>query len=458
MCALFLITRSIAIIRNTNHTDNTAMPDAEALIDAPNPSLQTILEKRFAGDWAAVESLCLTSLAHDPANAEVAWQLAGAQWRRHAPAAAENTMRGAHALNPGNANIVAAMAQFVAEQGRYGEAQRLYERALKLDPGATTPAVDLAEIELRNGDWRRGWARYEARLGRADRAHNSIVSIMARVAPHWAGQSLEGRTLLVYSEQGNGDDLQMARLLPALAARVQHEGGRMVLACRQALHALFSRHFAPCVEIETQAYAQHGTPDYCLPIMSVPLMLRLKPDDVRGTPYLAADASRVEAWRALVHARTPRRDALQIGLVWRGDSKHRRDAQRSMDLETLDALFSVPNVVFHPLTPGGAALPASVAHCDLTHHYQLGFDDVAAHVSTLDAIVTIDSAPLHLGGALGVPVYAMLDHVSQWAWGSAEKQRWYDSVTLFRQPRPGDWQPVVARVAQALHALASARA
>lgn len=422
----------------------------------PALPLQLVLERRFAGDWQAVEQVCRAQLARRPGELEMSWQLACAQWRRHDPVAAEATMRVADALNPANSDVIAAMAQFVAEQARYDAARRLYERALALAPHAPTSSVDLAELALRKGDWARGWARYEARLTRTDRAPNSVVSIMGRMAPHWTGQSLKGRTLMVYSEQGSGDDIQMVRLIPTLAARAHDEGGRLVLACKRILHALFSRYYEPCIEIEAGRYAEHGAPDYCLPMMSVPFALRLKPQQVHGAPYLEPDPARAAQWQARVREATPLPDALQIGLVWRGDPNHRRDAQRSMALEALAPLFASSNGVFHPLVPQHTALPANVPHCDLTPGYRDGFEDVAAHVCALDAVVTIDSAPLHLGGALGVPVLAMLDCVSQWAWGTRETQRWYDSVTLFRQPRPGDWQPVVARVAQRLAALAAA--
>ncbi|WP_322029720.1 hypothetical protein [Paraburkholderia sp. J76] len=430
----------------------TTLSRAWQVNPAVDPALpvQFVLDRRFAGDWDTVEKVCAAQLAIDPGHTEFAWQLACAQWRRYDPVAAEKTMRRVDAVLPRNSAVLTAIAQFVAEQARYGAAQRLYQRALELDPSSVTPAVDLAELELREGDWRRGWARYEARLRRTDRADRSVVVVMARVAPLWTGQPLAGRTLLIYSEQGNGDDIQMMRFIPALAARVSKEGGQLVLVCRRGLYPLFARHYQPCIELESGAFAQYGGPDYCLPIMSVPFVLRLTPDQVRGAPYLKADAAGIAAWRSHVRERTPRPEARQIGLVWRGSPTHRRDAQRSIPLEQLAPLFAVPGIVFHPLTPGGVALPENVPHCDLTGDYRRGFEDVASHVSALDAVVTIDSAPLHLGGALGAPVYAMLDHVSHWAWGTAETQRWYESVTLFRQPRPGDWEPVVKRVAAVL--------
>ncbi|MBN3808883.1 hypothetical protein [Paraburkholderia sp. Ac-20347] len=435
---------------------NNSNPSVRAAPYSELP-LQLVLERRSAGDWEAVERLCLAEFARNPGNAEIAWQLANAQWRSYDPAAAEATMRAADAANPGNGNVVAAIALFVAEQGRYGAARRLYERALALSQSALNASVDLAELELRNGAWKRGWFLYEARLSRQDRSPKSTVSIMERIAPRWSGQPLSGRTLLVYSEQGSGDDIQMVRLLPMLAGRVLAEGGQVVLACRKALFPLFARHFSPCVSIENGDLGRFGKPSYCLPMMSLPFALGLKPEQVHGIPYLSANMERAQIWRSRVGGASPYPANLQVGLVWRGNPDHRRDFQRSMQLGDIEQLFEVSGVTFHPLTPGCTSLPGAVPHCDLTRFYSDGFDDVAAHMAALDAVVSIDSAPLHLGGALGVPVFGMLDHVSQWAWGTGESQRWYSSVTMFRQPRPGDWRPVVERVAAKLRDLESDR-
>jgi tetratricopeptide (TPR) repeat protein len=418
-------------------------------------NLQNILKLRQAGDWNSVERVCRVLLAENPFDVEVIWQLACSQWKRHDPVAAEATMRNAVVIEPTDSNVIAALARFVSEQGRYAEAKALYERALLLDPSSSDASVPLAELELRHGDWSHGWAIYEGRFDRTDRAPQSVVSIMSRLAPRWMGQSLAGRTLLVYSEQGHGDDIQMMRFIPQLAARVRSQGGTLVLACRRTLYTLFSRYYTPCVEIETKGYEKHGVPDYCLPMMSIPLALRLNPQDVCGVPYLKPDALRAAEWNSRVQEATAIPDALQIGLAWRGDPKHLRDAQRSMALKELAPLFAVNNVVFHPLTPGHTVLSPTVPHCDLTAFYKDNFEDVAAHACALDAVVTIDSAPLHLCGALGVPVVAMLDYVSHWCWGNGETQPWYDSVTLFRQSRPGDWSSVVARVADALRLLST---
>jgi ADP-heptose:LPS heptosyltransferase len=168
----------------------------------------------------------------------------------------------------------------------------------------------------------------------------------------------------------------------------------------------------------------------------------------------------VEQWRSRVRHFNADGRAVQIGLVWSGSPTHRRDAKRSIPLAELAPVLALPDVVFHPLTPGrtqdvAALIAQGCRVCDLTDQYAAGFDDVAAHVTALDALLTIDSAPLHLGGALGLPVLAMLDHVSHWCWGNAETQPWYDSVELYRQPQPGAWAPVVERVVARLAALGS---
>jgi tetratricopeptide (TPR) repeat protein len=433
-----------------------ALLRAYALDPAADPALplQLVLACREARDWSTIVRVCRERLAHYPADVEMAWQLSHAQWQCNDAAAAEATMRAAHAAAPGNAHVLAAIGMYLGEQARYDESERLLRASLDLDASAVQAAVDLADLELRRGDWASGWPRFQARLAREDREPNNIVAVMARLCPRWQGEPLAGKTLVVHSEQGSGDDIQMVRFVPQLAARIRDDGGRLVLAVRRALQPLLGRHFADCVSIEDGPI---GQPDYALPLMSLPFMLGLLPEDVRGDAYLQADADKVAAWRERVRSCAPAAK-LHVGLVWSGSPTHRRDAKRSIPLPELAPLLALPDVAFYALTPGRdadvAALDARGYRVrNLSALYKAGFDDVAAHLGALDALVTIDSAPLHLGGASGRPVFAMLDHVSHWAWGTAEAQAWYDSVELFRQPRPAMWVPVAERVAARLDAL-----
>lgn len=423
----------------------------------PALPLQLAIAYRQSRDWDRVEQVCRDVLSRNPADTEMAWQLSHAQWQRdNDAAAAEATMRAVNAAAPGNSSVVAAIGLYLSEQGRYRDSEAALHASLTLDPGNAEAAAALAELQLRRDFWSAAWPRFENRLATSDRESNNVVRVMASLAPHWQGESLAGKTLLVYSEKGSGDDIQMVRFIPALAARVRREGGTLKLAVRRPLQPLFVRLYENCVSIEDKSL---GTPDYVLAMMSVPQAIRLRKGQVHGAPYLVADVRKVEIWRERL---SENGDALHVGLAWCGSPLHKRDAKRSITLTALAPLLAMQNVAFYPLTPGrsndvAALLEHGYRVCDLTAHYTDGFDDVAAHVTALDATVTIDSAPLHLGGALGRPVLAMLDHVSHWCWRNAETQPWYDSVELFRQPKPGEWAPVVERVVARLGAMADAR-
>ena len=304
-------------------------------------------------------------------------------------------MRAVDAAAPGNVAVMTAIGQYLAEQARYAESETALHAALALDPNAAQPAIDLADLELRRGDWSTAWPRFEARLSRDDREANNVVSVMARLCPRWRGEPLAGKTLVVHSEQGNGDDIQMVRFLPALAARVWDEGGRLVLAVRRPLQPLFARFYADCVSIEDGPLGKRRA-DYGLPMMSMPHTLGLQPEQVRGAAYLQADPQRLAQWQAKVRAADDEAAALHVGLVWSGSPTHRRDGKRSIPLASLAPVLALPNVVFHPLTPGLSADVAAMTAqgyrvCDLTGLYEAGFDDVAAHVAALDAVVTIEA-------------------------------------------------------------------
>jgi tetratricopeptide (TPR) repeat protein len=426
----------------------------------PELALHVALVFRALRDWDALMAVARRSLSRNPTDAELAWQLSHAQWQLGDARSAEATMRAVDAAAPGNAAVLAAIGMYQMEQARYRDSEATLHAALALDPACVEAAVDLAELGLRRNDWASAWPRYEARLTRTDRDARNIVRLIGQHYPRWRGEPLNGKTLVVHSEQGNGDDIQMVRFLPWLAARVRDEGGRLVFACRRALQPLFARFIDSCVAIED---GLPGDAHFALPMMSVPFAIGLQPEQVDGTAYLHADQNLSAVWRERVRvegraheaAHAPDQPVLHAGLVWSGSPTHRRDLQRSIPLEALLPLRALRHVVFHPLTPGKEVETETLAQlgfnvCNLTARYQQGFSDVAAHVAALDVLVTIDSAPLHLAGALGRPVLAMLDHVSHWCWGIDESQRWYRSVELFRQPSAGGWAPVVERVAARL--------
>jgi hypothetical protein len=211
-------------------------------------------------------------------------------------------------------------------------------------------------------------------------------------------------------------------------------------------------------------------PDFHCGLMSLPLRLGIVDSTGWGAAYLSADPAHVQTWRERVDAHTAHtantantRGNLKVGLVWNGNPEHVRDSRRSVPVEQLEPLLNVAHVSYFALSPGrGETVTQWRAKgfdvVDMTGHFQSGFDDVAALLANLDLVVTIDSGPAHLAGALGVRTCLMIDRVSAWFWGNeASHTAWYDSIELIRQPRVGDWAPVVAKVRERIEAMTRER-
>jgi glutathione S-transferase len=271
--------------------------------------------------------------------------------------------------------------------------------------------------------------------------------------PLWLGREpLAGRTILLHAEQGFGDTLQFVRY----AKRVSDLGATVLLEVQAPLKRLLSD-----IEGIAQVLAR-GEPlprfDLHCPLMSLPLAfgtaLSTIPADI---PYLRAPADRVARW----HARLGERRSLRVGIAWAGISLHKNNHQRSIALARFAALLAASGIEFvniqKDITPADAA--ALRGHANLI---QIGdelrdFADTAAVISLLDLVVSADTSVVHLAGALGRPVWVLLPFSPDFRWLlGREDSPWYPTARLFRQPRFGDWESVLARVRDELERLAAA--
>ncbi|BCZ77313.1 hypothetical protein PTKU64_09880 [Paraburkholderia terrae] len=406
-------------------------------------------------DWALIESSTALLLARDgnDANALV-WRAAAVQ-ERDDFTEAQRLLHEAARAAPGNQVVLHKLALCIKEQGRFGEAEALLRRVLELTPDNAHALFDLSELEVRAGRYAQGWLDYEARIAFAHDS-NAARAALAAISPNWRGESLAGKTLVVYGEQGNGDCLWSVRFLPLLAERAQREGGRVIFGYAGPMQHLFERMLPDGIKIETSLDTK---PDYHCGLMSLPLRLGINDPSVWGRPYLSADPALAGAWRERVAGATVAGNK-KIGLVWNGNPDHIRDRRRSVPAHEVARILDVPGVTFFAISPGreqtvGQWRTKGIDIVDLTPQFTAGFDDVAALLVNLDALVTIDSGPAHLAGALGVPTWLMLDHVSAWFWGEeTERTPWYQTVELFRQPSAGAWEAVLERVRARLEALA----
>lgn len=341
----------------------------------------------------------------------------------------------------------------LAARGRTVEAEAAYRRALELEPTHHSARWNLALLQLSLGRYEEGWRNYETRLEPAWReAPHRQPPIRL---PRWQGEDLRGKSLLLVCEQGLGDCLQLVRYAPLLAERLRP--GRVTLRCPAVLASLLQE--VPGIDA---AEAQEdgievGAHDLWCFLGSLPLLLGTTSVAAipAALPYLYAPASRMEHWRSRLPA-----GGLRVGLVWKSSGTQRNDQRSLSALAALAPLWRVPGVTFVSLQrgPGEDEASAGIPGCALTSvGGELGdFADTAAALAQLHLLITVDTAFAHLSAALGRPTWILLAaHGADWRWlRDREDSPWYPGVVrLFRQRAPGDWQPVIARLAEALEAL-----
>jgi hypothetical protein len=305
-------------------------------------------------------------------------------------------------------------------QGRVKDGLAAFEQGLAIQPDDPDTHLNRALSWLLLGDYDAGWVEYEWRW--------KLKKAMPCPYPQpvWDGTPLPGGTILLWSEQGLGDTLQFVRY----AALVKERVGTVLLDCPGPLRGLL----VSCPGVD--ALAGSGAPlppaDVQAPLLSLPRILGTTLESVPASvPYLFADASLQERWRQRIGAG----GGLKVGLVWQGNPQFAGDRYRSVRLEHFRALAEVSGVRLFSLQKGKGS-------------EQLG--EVAGKLN-LDLLISVDTAPAHLAGALGVPVWLLLPFNPDWRWLlGREDSVWYPSARLFRQRRWGDWDDVFACVADAL--------
>ena len=322
-----------------------------------------------------------------------------------------------------------------------------YRRALGIKHDYVPAQCSAGMLALLRGDYANGFTQFEWRW------RLKVMTPRDFKQPAWQGEPLDGKTVLLHAEQGAGDTIQGLRFVPAVAAR----GGRAVLELPRSLVRLATS-LEGGGEIVMQGNALPRFDLHCA-FMSLPRVLGTTLENLPArVPYLHADTTAVERWsRRLAGGRA----ACKIGLAWAGNPQHAGDRQRSMPIERLAPLLDIPGACFYSLQVGARAgelarLPAGQV-VDLAPELT-NFAETAAAVANLDLVLAVDTSVVHLAGALGRPCWVMLPFSPDWRWLlEREDSPWYPTLRLFRQPGPGDWDGVIARLRGEIGALAAAR-
>ena len=321
---------------------------------------------------------------------------------------------------------------------RFDEAIAAYDRAVALQPDYAAALINRAQSKLLLGRMSEGWRDYECRLTEEFRKTQAVPDI-----PDWAGESLVGRNILIYAEQGLGDIIQFCRYVPMLSER----GANVSFLAPPNLLRLLASLRGKCRVLSS--LTDYDRFDFRCALMSLPYLLGTTLDNIPAViPYLYVDARRSVQWRDRIG-----QHGFRVGICWQG--KKASSPDRSFSLRELYPISQIPGVRLISLQRQNgeeelAQLPAGMPVEALGEDFDSGPDaflDTAAIMQSLDLIISCDTAVAHLAGALGRPTWVALAYVPDWRWFlDRSDSPWYPAMRLFRQPKQDDWPSVFAEM------------
>ena len=353
-------------------------------------------------------------------------------------------------LNPARADIWDNLAQTYQSLNRLELAEEAFRKTVEI---AGQSLVDedkrevveseygnrhwhLALIELLRGKYKQGFAHYRARIAAISELKRQQIPF-----PLWKGEDLSGKSLLVCDEQGYGDTLMMARFLPALRA----QGAHIVFSVHKVLKPFLKAWAGADLVISHDDKAPFC--DYFCSSFDLPhrcgATLETLPLDVPYLPVLPPDEATLLP-----------EGGIKIGVVWGGSPLHLSDKKRSVPLALFADLFSVPGITFYSFNRDLKAGDAeTLPQYPIKNLIPLLTDFAASArlIGQMDLVITCDTATAHLAGGLGKKTWVLLPFAPDWRWMlDRDDSPWYPTMRLFRQPRPKDWQSVIAAVKNAL--------
>ncbi len=405
-------------------------------------NLANVLKKQGRYDEAVANYLM--AVAIEPDNAVIYSNLGTAQqeWG-HLEEAIENYHK-AVKIDPDYAEAYSNLGAALQEQGKLEEAIASCDRAISLKPDFAMAHLNRSISLLLSGNYQEGWAEYEWRLC-TERYHTRIFQ-----KPRWNGTALKSRSILVHAEQGFGDTIQFVRYLPMVRSR----GGHVIFECQRSLLRLLR-----CCEGVDKIIDQNspGEPseiyDFHVPLLSLPGIF----GTTLGTiplkrPYIHVDEKLSAKWHKIIGSAI----SFKVGLVWAGGpSRNYVYFNRSCTLNDFAPLAEVSGVTFYALQKGPAATevinpPERMEIHNLERELH-DFAETAAVIDNLDLVISVDTAVVHLAGALGKPVWTLLPFSPDWRWMlDREESQWYPSMRLFRQRDRDGWDRVIERVKRTL--------
>lgn len=316
-------------------------------------------------------------------------------------------------LDPDNAEVVHDLGVAIVSQGRVAESITHFRRSVEMLPGRADFRHHLGIMLVLNGDEKEGWDEMGWRLNVP-----GVCGTYPHPEKYWKGESLEGKTLVLRTEQGWGDTIQFAGYLPELIRRAD----RVYVYCQRPMLGFLEHYFPQAV-----CWPNDAPPpldfDYHVNLMCLP---RLMPEHYQAPKARLAPGA-------------------GTGVCWFGSPTHKADHLRTVEIERFAPLAAAVGGNLACLGYGRFDnKPPFIEYViDRCHDWL----DTARVVEKLNLVITVDTAIAHLCGFLGVETWLLLPYVPDFRWGlKGERTKWYDSLKLYRQPALFDWDSVFARV------------
>jgi len=432
-----------------NNDSGTAIYELrDLLVKMPDdPAVWFNLARAYdlAGQLFEAEQACRRALSASPDSPANLFALGDILLKQKSYPEAELYLHKAHNLKPESFEILLSLGNVLSSQNKIIEAIGICKKILTLRPECLEVVYNLATLQLRSGDYLAGFVNFEARLA----IEKFDIDPRHYPQPRWDGSPLNGRSILIYGEQGVGDVIQFVRYIPLVAER----GGKVVFELDPPLIPLLES-FPGVDKIVPKSKTPPLTEVY-IQLMSLPYILGTTIETVPDrVPYIYPDTAKVIKWRQILG----NRPVFRIGLAWRGNPKNPRDKERSCGLDALAPLGGIPNVKFFSLQVGEAALEAASAPTGMdlidTSSLQTDFSETAALVANLDLVISVDTAVAHLAGAMWRPVWLLLTKGTEWRWldGRCDTP-WYPTMRVFEREQEHGWEEVIGQIRDALERL-----
>lgn len=342
----------------------------------------------------------------------------------------------------------------------FDKAETAYNEGLKLSPKHHELRWNLSHLQLQKCDFINGWRNYQSGF----HTQSSIrKKASLNTTPEWNGEALDQKTILLYGEQGIGDEIMFSQFIPSIT----QQAAVCIIACEPRLAPLFRRSFPTTVVIEgytesiLKTVIKNHNVDFQCTIGSA---MQFVAQDAGKFPkfdrYLIPDTGLQKKWEERYRKLE---GELNVGISWRGGKELQTQISRSTTLEQWISLLNTHNVNFINLQYGEVANELNEfenRNNIIIHHWNdadpiKDMDNFAAQVAALDLVISIDNSTVHISGALGIPTWTLLPYSADWRWGvEGYNSYWYPSLVLFRQSTPKNWHPVFIEVTARLqHAL-----